>query len=363
MRLICSLSPVDGWNGADPVFKKAKNFKTSFVFGFLPPTGYTSENTSLRSTMIFGFRQSSPSKFVNHFKKVNKKQCLLTVSKNGYYFAFGDNINNDEVYIASNLDFSNSFETPLTEQNCLFEIEVVNDKCHVIIHNGELTTDPIYFDHAFDCPYYNPDTEDGSGYIGYGIGAYTGMFGNIDLTVLYDNKYKETATKEYVDHLNTEARAYTDYIVDTRCQVDQQFDSESEHAQSGIAVSQALNMFESNLPSVDQTFNSFSTNPQSGIAVAEAIKSVKFPIKTYDNFFSDAEQTQFDINLVTPTGSYYVVYSVNVRNANGEEILCDVDINDSATSGSEGVGDVTVRLSEPMNMPVIIRILYSEGVL
>lgn len=112
---------------------------------------------------------------------------------------------------------------------------------------------------------------------------------------------------------------------------------------------------------VNQSYDPLSENAQSGVAVSEAINSVKFPIKTYAQYFSNEGQTLYDINLGTDTGTYYVVHSVNVRTASGEEILCDVDIHDAENSGSAGYGDVTVRLSEPV-VPIIIRIMYTEGV-
>ena len=60
---------------------------------------------------------------------------------------------------------------------------------------------------------------------------------------------------------------------DAMATVDQTYDDTSTHAQSGIAVAQAI----SNIPSVtvDQTYGASSTNAQSGVAVAEAISGVK----------------------------------------------------------------------------------------
>lgn len=94
---------------------------------------------------------------------------------------------------------------------------------------------------------------------------------------------------------------------DAMATVDQTYDATSTHAQSGIAVAQAI----SNIPSVtvDQTYDASSTNAQSGVAVAEGLATKQDTISDLSTIRSGASAGATavqpgDLATVATTGSY-----------------------------------------------------------
>ena len=91
-------------------------------------------------------------------------------------------------------------------------------------------------------------------------------------------------------------------------------------------------------------------------AVNEAVS--QSPFKTYQKFITEASsQTVFTFQI---TSKRATIYSVSVREASGDQILCDINAYDKEMSGGEGCS-VTIKLSSTIEIPIILTVFYKEG--
>lgn len=83
----------------------------------------------------------------------------------------------------------------------------------------------------------------------------------------------------------------------------------------------------------------------------------QLPFKTYQKFITEASsQTVFTFQI---TSKRATIYSVSVREASGDQILCDINVYDKELSGGEGCS-VTIKLSSTIEIPIVLTVFYKE---
>lgn len=171
--------------------------------------------------------------------------------------------------------------------------------------------------------------------------------------------------------LKVTAQGTPDWGEDAMATVDQTYDADSTHAQSGLAVAQAI----SNIPSVtvDQTYDSSSTNAQSGVAVSQAVAAKQDTISDLSTIRSGAsagataiQGVEVDGTALTPDANKVVdivpvelnasdKFTFTTDEQTGDTMLDieDVDLAVDDDTISVTVGDAGIVLGAKSPLPDI----------
>ena len=183
-RLISSMVPRG--DGGEQL--SMKNFETSFSFYF---DGYdTNSNSKNDGSLIVGFRQQTPGKFVNKWYDINKEQGFVCITRTGVTVSAGDDIvsghglandmyNRDATWSYDDLSTSTVEYLP---QYMYVKVKVVGDKCWVSLYKSDKTS--LLWNNDGNPITVNFDKE---GYLAYGLASEKSSIADIELTRLDDN--------------------------------------------------------------------------------------------------------------------------------------------------------------------------------
>ncbi len=173
LRQINALVPKDT-NG---VQAQMKNLSASFKFRF--ENG--DNGTGGPSTILFGFRQKNPAKFVNGHNAPNQEQVLVAITQKSIAVAGGTDITKERFYHYNQFaddDFGDVFSADLP-QEVLVKIEAVGKNVTVKIY--DLGGTSLKYGGTFTVNYTK------EGYMAFGIAAASGNFGDLKLNRLDNN--------------------------------------------------------------------------------------------------------------------------------------------------------------------------------
>lgn len=168
-RLINSLVPKDSYGNE----LELTNLIASFDFRF-----ESTKDSKSTSTLLFGFRQKTPGKFVNAYGNMNTEQCIVAISPHSMDVAGGTDITRERFYRYSSDGQYTKLNTAYAKlpDEIHVQITAIGTNCKVIIYDITGTTE--LFSKTFTVNYTNP------GHVAFGVGTISGSLGNFSLTRL-----------------------------------------------------------------------------------------------------------------------------------------------------------------------------------
>lgn len=169
VRLINSMVPKDDYGNELTM----TNLIASFDFRF-----EKTDASASTSTLLFGFRQKAPGKFVNGYGAMNTEQCLVAISPHSMDVAGGTDITKERFY-------RYSYHGQYTKLNTVYDvlpeeihvqIKAIGTNCTVTIYDITGTTE--LFSKTFTVNYTKP------GNVAFGVGTINGSYANFSITRL-----------------------------------------------------------------------------------------------------------------------------------------------------------------------------------
>lgn len=167
VRLINALVPKDGYGKELEV----TNFIAGFDFRF-------EKSDKSSGTLVFGFRQKTPAKFVNMYGGMNTEQCIVVISPHSMDVAGGTDITKERFYKYS---ADSNYSRLSTVYNTLpdeihVQIRAVGTACKVTIY--DITATQELFSKTFTVNYTR------GGKMAFGIGTMNSALDNVSITRL-----------------------------------------------------------------------------------------------------------------------------------------------------------------------------------